>query len=217
MPNSLFQRIAASWKASFPESQEAYCGTKMCTVFTKCSEVKDLPDFGFKLGSYYDIVKDPDETEDAEETDNVLRRGPSETIYSEWRPMYFRLPYESYLIPGTALGRSANLCYLSITGDIPDDEGIVIFGQPFFRNYYTVLDQDSMKIGLAANAGSRAAISDRPFNDSILVELILGVLGFVISLVLIFFAYQQLQRKLTAKRSASRTSSVDIHKELEEE
>jgi len=54
--------------------------------------------------------------------------------------MFFRIPYESYLIPGPVLGRDENLCYLSITGDIPDSAKMAVIGQPFFQNYYTVLD-----------------------------------------------------------------------------
>ena len=182
--------VAASWLSSFPVDERAYCSDKICTVFRPCSEVEDLPDLGLKLGSLNDTLKDDGESEDEEETDNVLRRGPKETIYYEWRPMYFKLPYQSYLIPGPTLGRSPNLCYLSITGDIPDSAGYAVLGQPFLRNYYTVLDQDRMRIGLAANVGTEAAISEKPFNSSIWVQVIMGILGSIIIITFSFFIYK---------------------------
>lgn len=128
LPNSLFKIIAASWLESFPKETRASCGEKICTVFKSCREITDLPDLGFKLGSLNDTQKNEGETEDEEETDNILRRGPRETIYNEWRAMYFKLPYQSYLTPGSVLGRSDKLCYLSITGDIPDSEGFAVLG-----------------------------------------------------------------------------------------
>jgi hypothetical protein len=56
--------------------------------------------------------------------------------------MYFKIPFESYLIPGENIGLEENVCYLSVTGFIPDSEKLAILGQPFLQNYYTVLDMD---------------------------------------------------------------------------
>ena len=120
-------------------------------------------------------------SEEEAETTNVLHRGPRETIYYEWRPLYFRLPFESYLISGDKLGADPNTCYLSVTGFIPDDKKAIILGQPFFSNYYTVLDQDTMKIGLAANLGSFAAIQDEPFQDYVFATIL-----FIILLIALF-------------------------------
>ena len=50
------------------------------------------------------------------------------------------MPLESYLIPGNKLGFEANSCFLAFTGFIPDAARIIILGQPFFQNYYTVIN-----------------------------------------------------------------------------
>lgn len=97
-------------------------------VLSPCSKVKNLQDFGIKLGSLNDTDANLGESIDQEETDDIIHRGPYETVYNEWRPMYFRIPYESYLIPGSKLGRDENICYLSITGYIPDQERAIVLG-----------------------------------------------------------------------------------------
>jgi hypothetical protein len=114
--------------------------------------------------------------------------------------MYFRLPHESYLVPGNVLGRSEDLCYLSITGDIPDDENIAIFGRPFFQNYYTVLDQETMQIGFAANIGTEAAISEDLISDTSASSIIMGILGTFISLGLLYFFVKFVQKKLKQRK-----------------
>jgi hypothetical protein len=57
-----------------------------------------------------------------------LHRGPLETIYNEWRKLYFKIPYESYLIPGEKLGFETNSCFLAFTGFIPDSARIIVLG-----------------------------------------------------------------------------------------
>lgn len=108
------------------------------------------------------------------------------------------------------LGRSPNLCYLSITGDIPDSAGYAVLGQPFLRNYYTVLDQDRMRIGLAANIGTEAAISEKPFNSSVWVQVILGILGSIIVASFSFFIYKYTQKKLHNRKIFAQTSGLVV-------
>ena len=79
--------------------------------------------------------------------------------------MYFKIPLGSYLIPGPLLGFEEELCYLAITGSVPDSIHAAVLGQPFLENYFTILDQENMKIGLGAHLGSDAQISTQMFND----------------------------------------------------
>ena len=44
------------------------------------------------------------------------------------------------MISGEKLGSDSRTCYLSVAGFIPDSKKAVILGQPFFNNYYTVMD-----------------------------------------------------------------------------
>lgn len=86
------------------------------------------------------------------------------------------------------------------------------------RNYYTVLDQDHMRIGLSANLGSEAEISPDPFSSSIVVSVIMGILGSIITIVFLFFLYKHIDKKIIAHRKGKFASSVgqkkDIHKEI---
>lgn len=141
LPNHLFLQVKEKWLEAFSEHTEsATCSNDKCLVFQPCNEVSGLKDFGILLGSADDIAFDVSDR--AAETYNTLRRGPREIIYREWRGMYFRLPFESYMINGDKLGSDPDTCILSITGFLPDDEQLVVLGQPFLNNYYVVLDQD---------------------------------------------------------------------------
>ena len=126
LPNNLFRVVREEWLDSL-DSTEASCSADKCLVFKPCSQVYGLRDFGIKLGSRNDTT-DEGETLDEEETENILHRGPRETIYNEWREMYFRIPFESYLISGEKLNSNRNTCFLAITGFIPDEERTVILG-----------------------------------------------------------------------------------------
>ena len=141
LPNSLFLQVKEKWLQAFKSHTEsATCSNDKCLVFQRCEEVSGLKDFGILLGSAADIAFDVSDA--AAETYNTLRRGPREIIYNEWRGMYFRLPFESYMINGDKLGSDPDTCVLSITGFMPDEQETVVLGQPFLYNYYTVLDQD---------------------------------------------------------------------------
>ena len=85
-----------------------------------CSEVPYLDDFGIRLGSLNDTEPE-DETLDEDETDNIRFRGAHEVERHKAKPMFFKIPFESYLLPGETIGLEKGVCYLSITGFIPDD------------------------------------------------------------------------------------------------
>jgi len=78
--------------------------------------------------------------------------------------MFFKIPFESYLINGEDIGLERNVCYLSITGFIPDNQRLAVLGQPFIQNYYTVLDMETMEVGLAAHIGTDALIQKEKFS-----------------------------------------------------
>jgi hypothetical protein len=42
--------------------------------------------------------------------------------------MYFKIPLGSYLIPGPLLGFEEELCYLAITGSVPDNIHAAVLG-----------------------------------------------------------------------------------------
>ena len=92
------------------------------------------------------------ETADQED---IIHRGSIKEIHKS-KPMYFKIPLGSYLIPGPLLGFEEELCYLAITGSVPDEIHAAVLGQPFLENYFTILDQENMKIGLGAHLGSDA-------------------------------------------------------------
>ena len=50
------------------------------------------------------------EVEDELKTDHIVHRGPEETFIDEWRVLYFRIPYESLMIPGKLLNKDENSC-----------------------------------------------------------------------------------------------------------
>jgi hypothetical protein len=77
-----------------------------------------LSDFAIRLGSLNDTNK---ESEDVDETENIIYRGASEVERHSAKPMFFKIPYESYLLSGERIGLEKNVCYLSITGFIPDE------------------------------------------------------------------------------------------------
>jgi hypothetical protein len=65
------------------------------------------------------------------ETDNneiTIDRGISTIEVHKSKPMYFKIPVGSYLIPGPVLGFEKELCYLSITGTVPDDIHAAVLG-----------------------------------------------------------------------------------------
>jgi len=100
--------------------------------------------------------------------------------------MYFKIPTSSYLIPGPRLGFEDDICYLAIIGTIPDEINSAVLGQPFLENYFVVLDQEDMKIGLGAHLGSDAEISTKRFSDlrvSVLMTLsLMATICFVMTL-----------------------------------
>ena len=96
----------------------------------------------------------------------MLHRGPDEIEYHKQKAQFLKIPFESYLIPGEQLDRDENVCFLGVTGFIPDGERLAVLGQPFLQNYYTVLDMDSMEIGLAAHIGTEAEISSTIFTKT---------------------------------------------------
>lgn len=97
--------------------------------------------------------------------------------------MFFKIPTSSYLIPGPRLGFEDDICHLAIVGTIPDESNSVVLGQPFLENYFVVLDQEDMKIGLGEHLGSDAEISNKRFTD-----LRISVLMTLTMMALICFA-----------------------------
>ena len=79
-----------------------------------------LDDFGIRLGSLND-TEPKNETLDEDETYNILFRGAHEVERHKAKPMFFKIPFESYLINGEKIGLEKGICYLSITGFIPAD------------------------------------------------------------------------------------------------
>jgi len=63
----------------------------------KCSEVPYLDDFGVRLGSLNDTNN---ENWNDYETKNYVFRGPNEREIHKANPMFFKIPFESYLING---------------------------------------------------------------------------------------------------------------------
>jgi hypothetical protein len=172
------------------KDQRAYCSNKECIVYTPCSRVKGLKDFGLRIGSLNDTLKNsgPEITGEAKnDGPKELRRGASGVELHESKPMFFRIPYQSYLIPGPQVGLEADTCSLSIAGFIPDEENYAVLGQPFLQNYYAVLDQDSMKIGLGAHIGTRAEIHDGRFQEATLGSIMLTLTLLLLLAALVFF------------------------------
>ena len=159
-----------------------------------------------KLGSLNDT-----EAWDEEET---IHRGEEIIEIHESKPKYFKIPVESYLIPGPKLGFEEDVCYLSITGAIPDEINSAVLGQPFLENYFTVLDQENMKIGLGAHKGSDAEISDVKFGDldfSIMLALIL------MCCMLVIFAYMSckcIAKKVCPREMKESYANNDIGDDL---
>lgn len=120
--------------------------------------------------------------------------------------MYFKIPVGSYLIPGPLLGFEEELCYLSITGSVPDDIHAAVLGQPFLENYFTILDQENMKIGLGAHLGSDAEISDEMFNDMTFSTWMLASAIFIMLGIFIYMCFKCVQEKYKLSR---KTSSVE--------
>ena len=187
LPKKLFKRIADLWLLSFPyKDDKPFCTDEFCIVMMPCTEVPTLYDFGIRLGSLNDTLP-ANETEDQDMTENILFRGKSEVERHKAEPQFFRIPFESYLLPGEKMGLQEDVCYLSVTGFIPDSERVVVLGQPFLQNYYTVLDMETMEIGLAAHIGTDAEISSSKFTRS---GLLFGILlAFVIITILVCTGY----------------------------
>ena len=139
------------------------------------------------------------EKEDELKTDHIVHRGPEETLIDEWRVLYFRIPYESLMIPGKLLDKEENSCHLRITGHVPDGEKKIILGQPFLNNYYTVLDQENYRIGFSTNVGTRAEISERPLSESQLVEIFFGIIIFIFLIVLSYIGCRIVKKKINKK------------------
>jgi len=51
LPNKLFKKIAELWEAQFNGLKDSYCSEYFCIVYSKCSEINQLDDFGIKLGT----------------------------------------------------------------------------------------------------------------------------------------------------------------------
>ena len=95
------------------------------------------------------------------------------------------------------MGLEHNVCYLGITGFIPDEEGFAVLGQPFLQNYYTVLNMENNKIGLGAHIGTEAEISPVVFtNTMFIIKLTL-----TLSMILIFAVIGRYMCKFFKARS----------------
>ena len=175
LPNKLFKVIAAEWLVSFTDDKKPTCGEDSCLVFQRCDSITQLQDFGIKLGSLNETA----------ESEDIIHRGSIKEVHKS-APMYFKIPVGSYLIPGPLLGFEEELCYLSITGSVPDDIHSAVLGQPFLENYFTVLDQENMKIGLGAHLGSDAEISEKMFNS---MKFSIWMLAATIIIMLGIFIY----------------------------
>ena len=169
---------------SFTEDKKPVCGEDSCLVFQECKDIKQLQEFGIKLGSL----------NETSETEDIIHRGPSKEIHKS-SPMYFKIPVESYLIPGPLLGFEKELCYLSITGSVPDDVHSAVLGQPFLENYLTILDQENMKIGLGAHLGSDAGVSSQMFNDMKFSIWMLAASIFIMFGIFFYMCVKCLQEK----------------------
>lgn len=138
LPKNLFALVKNKWMQSFhalvPQCFETYC-----LVASPCNKVPYLDDFGVKLGSLNDTLPS-NETVDQDFTENILFRGAREVERYNSQPMFFKIPFESYLIDGERIGLEKNLCYLTIRGLIPDNEKKAVLGLPFIQNYLTVLN-----------------------------------------------------------------------------
>ena len=66
LPNKLFQIVADAWMESFSGSSDdkPFCSIDKCIVLKACSDVKELEDFGLKLGSLNDTLMMQHKTED---------------------------------------------------------------------------------------------------------------------------------------------------------
>ena len=203
-------QVKEKWlEALKSHTESASCSNDKCLVFEPCDEVSGLKDFGLVLGSAADIAFDVSDR--IAETFNINRRGPHEVIYREWRGMYFRLPFESYMINGDRLhGGEADTCVLTITGYLPDSEETVILGQPFLNNYYVVLDQDLEvpRIGLAAMKGAFAEISEWPLNDAWLSPAVVTLLILALISIAGCFAWPLIKKHL------ERGKFFDSHNEV---
>ena len=177
LPNKLFQIVANAWMESFSGSSDdkPFCSIDKCIVLKACSEVKELKDFGLKLGSLNDTLMMEHKTKESlsmkekwkqqkRHQNETIRKGLDQVEIHKAQPVYMKIPKESYLIDGDKLGFEHDVCYLAITGFIPDETNVAVLGQPFLQNYYVVLDQDNMKIGVGAHTGSDAIISKVKFN-----------------------------------------------------
>jgi hypothetical protein len=99
--------------------------------------------------------------------------------------MYFSIPYQSYLISGEKMGLEDDVCYLGISGFVPDKIRAAVLGQPFLQNFLIVLDQGNMEIGLGAHIGSTAEIHPGPVGGhavkSVLLTLVLLIIAAAIA------------------------------------
>ena len=112
-------------------------------VNSPCTEISELEDFGLLLGSLNKTDHAP-EFDGEEGKAKEVHRGPAELEVHDSPPMFFRIPFQSGLIPGDRMNLDKDVCYLSISGFIPDGLKTAVLGQPFLQNYYVVLDQDDM-------------------------------------------------------------------------
>lgn len=154
------------------------CREYFCLVTSPCKDVPYLEDFGIVLGSLNDTLKS-DVTQAEDETVNIRYRGSHEIERHKAAPQFFKIPFESYLANGQNIGLQRDVCYLTITGYIPDGVNQAILGQPFLQNYYTVLNQDTMEIGLGAHIGMDAKIQKNQFSQ------ITFMVGFLITVTFI--------------------------------
>lgn len=155
LPKKLFEVIAEKWTESFAEEERPICVAHKCLVFKSCDKITTLKDFGLRLGSLND--SQPEDTPHKKgKDDEVINKLDGTKEIHESHPMFFKIPTSSYLIPGPRLGLEEDICHLAITGTIPDEINSVVLGQPFLENYFVVLDQEDMKIGLGAHLGSDA-------------------------------------------------------------
>jgi len=182
---------------------------------SKCSEISVLQDFGLRLGSLNDTESRSESQADDAEADyderyNMLHRGPDEIEYHKQKAQFLKIPFESYLIPGEQLDRDENVCFLGVTGFIPDGERLAVLGQPFLQNYYTVLDMDSMEIGLAAHIGTEAEISPTIFTKTMFyVKVFLATFICVMFLMICLYYCKYKHEKKNSIKLASKEELIE--------
>mmetsp|Transcript_9720 Transcript_9720/g.7327 ORF Transcript_9720/g.7327 Transcript_9720/m.7327 type:complete len:101 (-) Transcript_9720:46-348(-) len=53
------------------------------------------------------------------------------------------------MIPGDVLGLNPEYCFLGVSGSLPNSSNEVVLGAVFFYNFYTIFDEEAMRVGIA--------------------------------------------------------------------